>query len=111
MQIGELRDRVTIQRVTQGRDSYGSVTESWSDAVTVYANVKPLKYATGLESVTSTQGREVTSPSYVVTIRFRTDVTVEDRLSWNGNTLDIRRAADPNGRRQWLELFCEVEEV
>jgi len=108
MRIGDLRDRITFQTATQARDSFGSVTETWADTVTVWANVKALKYATGLESVVSTQGRETVTPSYTVTIRYRTDIDETQRIVWGSKILDIRRVIDPDGRRESLELFCEL---
>lgn len=108
MRIADLRDLIVIQSVTQARDSFGAVTESWANTLTVWANVKALKYSTGLESVVNTQGREVVTPSYTMTIRYRTDVSERQRVVWNGQTFDIRRIIDPTGRKEYMELYCEL---
>lgn len=108
MQIGNLRQLVTIQSATQARDAVGGVTETWSNVATVWANVKPLMYLSGIEALSDVKGRETINTSYNVTIRFRTDVTEQHRLVWGTTVLDIRRVLDTDGRRQWLELACEA---
>lgn len=108
MRIGDLRERVTIQSATQSRDTFGAVTETWSDVAVVWANVTPLKYTSGVEALVNSQGREVVNTAYTITLRFRTGVTERNKLIWNNTVLDVKRVIDPTGRREWLELLCEV---
>lgn len=108
MRIGDLHDLITIQNATESRDAFGAVIQIWMDYTQVWANVAPMRYTTGLEAVVSTLGREQVTPAYTITIRFLSGVNEQQRILWDGKELDIRRVIDPSGRREWLEMACEV---
>lgn len=97
-----------IEQVTTTFDAAGGPVESWSPLAPVFACVLPQKYTTGVEALAQALGRESVATVYTVTIYWRGDVTELNRLTWNGRTLDIKRVIDPDGRRTWLELMCEV---
>lgn len=108
MRAGDLREQVTIQRVTAtGQDSFGEPEETASTLATVWASVIPQRYATGIEALAQSLGREAVKTTYTIIIYWRDDVTELDRIIWKGCELDIRRVLDPDGRRTWLELMCE----
>lgn len=43
MKIGNLRHRITIQKKSATRDSYGAETISWTTYLTVWAAIEPLR--------------------------------------------------------------------
>lgn len=99
---GTLDQRVIIQEETLTTDAYGGATSAWSTLATVWAAVKPLS------------GRErsdvaaVEAPAlYRFTIRRRSDVLDTMRLSWNGQTWNIRFIADPGSRSLYMTLDAE----
>lgn len=119
---GDLRERVTIQRKSVTRNSFGEEVESWSPIAggpslwpagatlnpllqsaraAVWAKVEPLA---GRERLMAQQMGSTADVR--VTIRYRSDVAVTDRLVWRGKPLDITSVADVGARRQWLELMC-----
>lgn len=108
MRVGDLHETITIQQRTVTLDAFGGEVETWATLATVRASVLPQRYTTGVEAVASALGRESVQTSYTVTIYHRTDVTELHRVYWSGQALDIRRVIDPDGRRRWLELLCEV---
>lgn len=108
MRIGDLHEEITIEQHSVTLDSFGAAVETWSPLATVRASVLPQRYTSGIEAVTQALGRESVATSYTVTIYYRNDVTELHRVIWGGKTLDIRRVIDPDGRRRWLELLCEV---
>jgi SPP1 family predicted phage head-tail adaptor len=108
VRAGELRDQVTIESVTTTLDSVGEPVETWAPVATVFAQVKPQRYSTGVESLAQALGREAVATTYTVTIYWREGLTELHRLVWNGKVLDIKRVLDPDGRRTWLELMCEA---
>lgn len=108
MRAGDLRDQVVIEQVATTFDAAGGPVETWTTLATVWASVLPQKYTTGVEALVQALGRESVATTYTVTIYWRSDVTELRRLTWNGKTLDIKRVIDPDGRRTWLELMCEV---
>lgn len=95
------RERVTIQHLTTTKDEYGEPQESWSDVARVKASVTP---ESGREVI---RGERVDAVQrYLVTIRYRDDVSPRDRLVWQGRTLEIHQAAPMPGAVRRLELVC-----
>lgn len=106
--IGALRERVTIQSLSTTYDSMGAPVQTPATVATVWASVRPQKYQSGVEALVQALGREAVATTHTVTIYWRDDVTELNTLIWNGKTLDIKRVIDPDGKRTWLELMCEV---
>jgi SPP1 family predicted phage head-tail adaptor len=106
MTIGELRDRVTLEQPVTAADGQGGrvVTGTTTLARNVAANVQPA--GAGAEQLQAAAVRAVVR--YVVTLRYRADVSVGMRLQWTpyrsttSRTLQVHatRAAD----RRWLVL-------
>lgn len=105
MVIGELRQRITIQRkVRVGDDGAGgNLSETWEALTTVSAKLDP---KTGREILAGDQ--IVHRLTHVVTIRRRTDVTTAMRVLYKGRELAILGVRDTqDGGWQWTELQCE----
>ena len=45
--------------------------------------------------------------SHRIVIRYRDDVTTNDRILWGSRTFNIRAVIDREARGRWLELLCE----
>jgi SPP1 family predicted phage head-tail adaptor len=102
MRSGLLRQRVTLQRVSVGTDSQGGPTRTFATLVDrLPAMVVPLS---GQEALAAAQ--QTSELRTKVTIRFRTDVSAEQRLVWGTRTLEIGSVQYPDGRRDVLELIC-----
>lgn len=100
MRAGKLDRRVTIRRATQTRDAFNNPVETWYDVATVWAQQRPNR---GGERFTAQEiaGAAVTT----FHLRFRVDVTVMDRIQYDGrdwNILDVREI----GRRVVTEIDC-----
>ena len=87
MRIGELKDRVKLQRKVASRNTFGEEVVSWVDVATLWAAVKPLS---GREIMS--QGRAEALVTYRVMLRRRPDLTPEMRVLWGGRTLAIQSA-------------------
>jgi len=83
MNAGKLKSQVTIEQPTR-EDVYGEQTSSWSTLATVWAQVLP-----GASREVYRQSQVVAGVSYVVRIRYRTDVTADMRIVWGPKTLQI----------------------
>lgn len=104
MNIGRLRERITIQSSTAASDSAGGQTLTWANlatAPTVWARVEPL------------QGREVVKAMQIqgpfthrVTLRYRTDLTLAMRVLWGSRYLNVR-AILSNEQRAFTQMLCE----
>jgi len=102
MNIGKLRHRVTIQKVTVTQDAdTGEVSETWSTLGQVWAEVAPLS---GRELFAAQQVEA--QVSHQVTTRYRGDVTPNMRISHNSRTLNIESVINPGERNRELQLLC-----
>lgn len=103
MRIGELTERVSIERATTTDDGHGGQNVTWASVYSVWANVKSVR---GREE--ERHGRLSAVETYLVTVRFGVLATVLDRVVWRGKTMNVRAAADRDSTREWLTLECEA---
>ncbi len=100
---GQFRERITLQRAVSVPDGIGGFTRSWTKLATVWARVVP---TLGKEVLLSNGLQGV--QAYQVTIRFFADLRPDDRLIWGAKTMNIRSAADPEGRRVETVIFADA---
>ncbi|MBB5704635.1 SPP1 family predicted phage head-tail adaptor [Ochrobactrum daejeonense] len=98
MHIGNLDRRVTIERKTKTKTPTGSIVESWQAVTTVWAEI--VKQST---SEFFTGYGEAESQKTVFRIRYRSDITTDDRISYNGTAYNLKDVSEI-GRRDGLEL-------
>lgn len=100
--VGDLRERVQILAASDTRDQIGGLVRVWSSVATVWAQVEEM-------SAGEQYRREQisTSAQFAVTIRFRADVTVNQRVAWRGRTFEITGRPNPDERRRFLRLPCK----
>lgn len=103
---GELRERVTIQRVTNTRDAIGGVIETWATLVTVYARVLPMSAG---EQYRRQQIQA--KADWKVTVRYNNEIRPADRLVWRTRTFQIKGVLNPDLHRRFLDLACEELQV
>jgi SPP1 family predicted phage head-tail adaptor len=103
---GELRERVTIQRVTSTRDAIGGVIETWSTLMTVYAKVAPMSAG---EQYRRQQIQA--KADWKVTVRYANTIAPADRIVWRERTFQIKGITNPDMRRRFLDLACEELQV
>lgn len=104
-EIGQLDQRITLQRYTETPDGIGGVTRAWADLAqtpSVWAKVTPR-----LGSESMDQGRMNASSMATFTIRYRADVTELDRIVWRGEAWNIRRIMRKTQRVQYYEIDAE----
>lgn len=102
MRAGDFRHRVTIQSSTETEDGYGGVSLSWSDDFTIWARVRP---QAGRERFDAEQ-QEGTFYTHVIEARYRTDITTEQRATWDGRILDITSVQNVEGMDRELRIEC-----
>jgi SPP1 family predicted phage head-tail adaptor len=103
MRIGRRDKKVTIQRMTPGRNLYNENVPEWTNLATVWAH---LKTVSGKEALSSEQ--VVASNTAVFNIRYRT-LTTQDRVLCNGQIYQIE-SLNELGRKKELELICTTRE-
>jgi SPP1 family predicted phage head-tail adaptor len=98
MRIGLLDRRVTIQSLSTAPDGSGQEVETWTAVATVWMRVRPFR---GSERFLAQQvvGKAVTT----FEARYRSDVTVKNRLLYDGKNWDIADVRQI-GRKERMEL-------
>jgi len=103
--VGALDRLITFEQAIYGTDeSNQHKITGWEDIDSypeVYAKVVE---PTGMETFQGDQMVAVTTTSF--TIRYRTDVTVQNRVVYNSKYYDIHAILEI-GRRRFLKLTCE----
>lgn len=95
--------RMALQSVTTVADALGGRTSTWATTTSVWASLDPLG---GREAI---QAQALQSTlSHRVRIRYRTDVTPQQRLVYGARTFEILTVREI-GRQEGLEL--DVVEV
>lgn len=106
MKAGWLRERVTVQSLTQSKDSKGGNVNAWTTVATVSAGVEAL--SGGIGTATKAGGGEYAFGMYEVTIRYRPGITREGmRLIWGSKALEIKDIRNPRNRNESLVLTCK----
>jgi SPP1 family predicted phage head-tail adaptor len=100
--IGDLRERIALQRESRSRDRAGGFVTSWLTVATVWARVAPV--STGERFM---RQQMQASAEWKVTIRYRSDLSPKMRVVWNGRTFEIRGMPNPDERRRFLDLACD----
>ena len=101
--IGELRERLAIQRQVASQTAAKETTFTWTTVATVWARMQQatLGQRDGVVGVDELS-------RYVVTIRHRSDVTAGMRATWDGTTYELRSAVDPDGCDRWLLIDMQA---
>lgn len=101
LRSGHMRHYVTIQQQSVVRAADGSETITWIELDKVYAWLRP---SGGRESFIAQQ--DWSTVGYMISIRFRTDVTPKMRVLFGSRIFRIEAVVDPTGRREALDLRC-----
>jgi SPP1 family predicted phage head-tail adaptor len=103
MRSGTMRDVVTLLVLVPATDPRWGTVEEWQEVASPWANVTPLD---GTEAVVD---KGVQSEiSHTITMRYRSDVTSANRITYRGQTLEILSAIDPDGKRRQLVIQAKL---
>jgi SPP1 family predicted phage head-tail adaptor len=103
--IGKMRDRVTILASTSTRSASGQAKPVWDTTVaTVWAEVKGLS----TRDLMQAQQANVLA-THRVRMRYRSDVKHTHRLQWDGRTLEISSVIEDPMKTVLTLLAREVQ--
>lgn len=101
---GTLNRLVVIEQRTPGQDAEGQPLNTWQTVATVWANFKA---PTGTASAERIGGdREMSTTTYSVRIRYRTDITAAMRVTADGVVYLINQVIPDVARREYTDLVC-----
>ncbi len=98
--VGEMRERVIIYSQSQITDAAGAIATTWTTGSTCWARMKPLS-----ANQIILAGREEGLRTYMMTIRYRTDITTDSRIMWRGRRFDVQGVRDVSEQRQFMSVF------
>ncbi|MGG7518837.1 phage head closure protein [Allorhizobium undicola] len=102
MRAGKLDRRLTLLRWTEtGRDAFNQPLFEWVDYATVWAQQRPNR---GEERFSAQQ--MVGTAVLTFHIRHRFDVSVKDRVEFDGALYEVTAPPREIGRRVVLEIDC-----
>lgn len=100
MRAGKLDRRITIQAKSVTTSARGEQIETWADVATVWAQARPNR---GAERFSTMQN--VGTAVMTFHLRYRSDVTVLHRISYDGKLWDILDVREI-GRNVVTEIDC-----
>ena len=101
--IGQLRQRVRIERPSTITDEEGNIVEQGRELYgIVWAKVLPFA-----AKISDGYAEKVSEVDYRVAIRYRADIQATDILVWRGRRMTlISPPYDMDGRKKWLVMEC-----
>ncbi len=102
MNIGKLRHRVKLLRLSEVQDDFGELIKSYVVYDQVWGRVEPLQ-GKELEHAKQISGHV----SVKVTIRYNASVVGKDRVKRGERELEIEGILNPDERNEMLILMCK----
>jgi SPP1 family predicted phage head-tail adaptor len=99
---GKLRHRFRLEEGTRAPGAGGGGVTTWTEVVTVWANVVPL---TGVERIAAMQA--AAALTHRVEIRYRPGITAKHRGVYAGRVFEIRAVIDVDEAHDEMHLLCE----
>jgi len=82
----------------------GGYSESWSTLCTVWGRYRQLN---GKELLLQQQVNPLISVE--IAIRYRTDISTDNRVLYMNKYHNILSVIDVDNKREWLKIMCEVK--
>jgi len=105
MQAGRLDRQIVLKSYAEVKDSFGGITESYSDVATVWAEVTPLR---GNQFFAAQQVNSAITTKF--RIRYRSDVDARWRIGFKGKEYDIVGVPSEIGRNEGLEIMAKARD-
>lgn len=101
----ELNKRVSIQRKSVTKDSYGGNVESWVAIGKVWAGVAPASLTRRRQTK---QGGDESIATIPIKVRFGADVEVDDRVEFRAEIYEVKHVENVGFANRVLILTCEL---
>lgn len=106
MAVGDMRRLMTLERNMRTGDGGGGATESWISVAQIWAAIEALSGDEG-----HAEHRVSGRVSHEITLRYRSDVEPEMRLTLDGRVFHLLAVFDKDGRRRWLTCLAEEQDL
>lgn len=106
MNSQQFNQRITLQARTVTRGTSGGANKAWATVAEAWAAVRNFS---GNERAASAQGGgQVAEARTEFTLRWRSGVTADMRVLYQGRTYNVRHVNDFMARRETLILTCDT---
>lgn len=103
--IGDFKQRVEIERYITVPDGMGGTTQEWAAVGSVWANIRPLSGQKRLEF-----GKLGSTVTHEIQMRYRTDITDQDRLMYNGRNFTLKFKINEDEENAFLSFGAASED-
>lgn len=100
---GKLRERVTVQIASGATNTLGETVMTWSDSTSVWASVQGVSASEALDA-----GKQDTTITHRVRMRYLPGLTQQMRLAWRNRTLNIVSLLEYDNRTEHVAVCEEV---
>ena len=110
MSVGKMRSRIQLQQKSTNTDGGGSAAViTWTTFATTFGSIEP---KSGQERLFGDQLQEPIT--HIITVRFRTDLTFNNRLKYSAinsgvavsRVFNIKRVINKDNQNKYLEVLC-----
>jgi SPP1 family predicted phage head-tail adaptor len=105
MRAADLKNRVTIEQLTQSKDTFGGMVDVWGNVATVWAGIRNLP---GTERRLVKAGGQIAEARTEITVRWRAGITAQMRVKKGATIYNIRHVNDYNEGHEFIILTCDV---
>lgn len=102
--IGELRELINFEVRTDVTDAGGGRSTTWGSLTQAWAKIQPVK---GGETAEADKVEK--QQTYLVTIRYRTDINTKMRINWGGVILNIRSIENRDMKKRFIIMECTLD--
>ncbi len=100
--IGQLTKRIRIEKQIKSDDSHGTNNaKAYQIRAVVWASIEPLSEREALQAASVTSALRS-----AITIWYRGDISITDRILLGSRTFQIESYQDPTGQQVQLRLVC-----
>lgn len=99
-----MTERVDLEYPTTTRDSYGGQSKTWTKKATVWAFVD-----FALEGQEMDTDRVMSRSSLTLRIHYRSDITAQWRIKWDGAYYQVRGVDNTDRRRRFTKVMAVSE--
>lgn len=102
MDAGLMRHKITMQKKSNERNSFGEPEDMWVDVVTVRASINPLSGRDFMAAM-----KEQAAVTHKVTIRYNPSVNADMRIKYGDRLFDILHIIDTWEQHREMVLLCK----
>ncbi|MBL0941577.1 MAG: phage head closure protein [Alphaproteobacteria bacterium] len=104
LQIGHLRERVTLQKRARIPDSLGGYTYTWAEAQTVWAYIEQIKDKALTQSKNNKCKKSMNKFYYKIRFRHGIKIFSDMRLKWGSLQLQVMGEPVSDPFKKWLDV-------